>query len=188
MLEDYKNKIALFYKKKKRMPSYQELADLLDFASKNAAYKLVKKLKEDSFLKSDSKGKIIPADNFNGIRILGLVEAGFPSPAEEELSDTMNLDEYLIENRESTFLLKVKGDSMIDAGIKEGDIVLVERGREPKTGEIVIAEVDGDWTMKFFEKKNGKVLLVPANKKYKSIYPKEELNIAAVVRAVIRKY
>ncbi len=77
---------------------------------------------------------------------------------------------------------------MIEAGILPGDQVLVERGTEPKDGYIFIAEVDGSWTMKFFRKRGNKVLLVPGNKKYKSIILKEELRVAAVVKAVIRKY
>ena len=77
---------------------------------------------------------------------------------------------------------------MIDAGIVEGDMVLVERRSEAKSGEIVIAEVDGGWTMKYFKKTGSQVMLIAANKKYKPIIPKEDLVIAAVVIAVIRKY
>ena len=77
---------------------------------------------------------------------------------------------------------------MIEAGIMPGDQVLVERGIVPKNGDIVIAEVDGSWTMKYFRKRGGKVILVPGNKKYKPITPKEELRVTAVVKAVIRKY
>ena len=120
--------------------------------------------------------------------VLGLVEAGFPSPAEEELVDTMNLDDYLVENKEATYILKVKGDSMIDAGICEGDMVIVERKEVPKVGEIVIAEVDGEWTMKYLRKRGGRFYLEPANKNYRPIMPKDDLKIAAVVRAVVRKY
>ena len=122
------------------------------------------------------------------LKVLGVIEAGFPTSASEELIDTMSLDEYLIENREATFLLKVKGDSMKDAGIILGDLVIVERGKQPKNGDIVIAEVDGEYTMKYF-KKNGKdISLEPANKKYKTIRPKETLSVVAVVKAVVRKY
>jgi SOS regulatory protein LexA len=123
-----------------------------------------------------------------GVRILGLVEAGFPTPASEELIDTMSLDEYLIENREATYLLKVKGDSMIEAGIMPGDLVLVERGRTAKPGDIVVAEVDGEYALKYLRKKGREHYLESANSKYKDIYPKEELKIEAVLRAVIRKY
>ena len=84
--------------------------------------------------------------------------AGFPTPAEEELVDTITIDEFLINNKEATYMLKVSGDSMIDAGIQPGDMVLVERNRNAKEGDIVIAEVDNEWTMKYLEKakwKNG---------------------------------
>jgi repressor LexA len=77
---------------------------------------------------------------------------------------------------------------MIDAGIMPGDLVLVERGIDPKDGDIVIAEVDGGWTMKYFRKRGREVMLMAGNKKYKPIVPKTELNIAAVVTAQIRKY
>lgn len=188
MLDEYKNKISGFYRDRKRMPTYKEIADLLGFKSKNAAYKLVEKLVETGFVSKDSSGRLSPDRLFGEVRMLGLVEAGFPSAAEEELADTMSLDEYLIRNKEATYMLRVKGDSMIEAGIREGDMVLVERGREPKIGDIVIADVDGGWTMKYFRKKNGAPYLEPANKNYKPIYPENELKIAAVVKAVIRKY
>ena len=87
-----------------------------------------------------------------------------------------------------TFVLRVSGDSMIDAGIHEGDLVLIERGREPKNHDIIIAEVDGEWTLKIFEKEGSRVRLVPANKKYSPIYPKNELKTGGVLVAVIRKY
>ncbi len=183
-----KDKTSKFYRKNKRMPSYSEAMFLLGFKSKNAVFRLVKKLEKEGFLSKDGKGKMIPKNIFGEIKVLGSVEAGFPSPAEEELADTMTMDEYLIKNKEATFILKVSGDSMIDAGIMEGDMVIVERGISPKEGDIVIAEVDGGWTIKYFRKNGSQVYLEPANKKYKPIYPKEELNVSAVVKAVVRKY
>jgi len=122
------------------------------------------------------------------VRVLGTVIAGFPSPAEEELVDTLSLDEFLIRNRQATFMLKVSGDSMREAGIMPGDLVIVDRGLAPKNGNIVIAEVDGEWTMKYLKKSGSDVWLVPANHQYKSIKPKKELRVAGVVTAVIRKY
>jgi repressor LexA len=121
-------------------------------------------------------------------RVIGLVEAGFPSPAEEELVDNLSLDEFLIENREATFLLKVSGDSMTGAGILPGDMVIVDKGRTPRSGDIVIAQVDGEWTMKFLRKRGADVALLAANPKYQPIRPKEELKVAGVVTAVVRKY
>ena len=187
-MSDYKNKIISFYKKNKRMPGYKEIMALVGFKSKNAVYKLLNKLVDEGVIEKDSSGKIIPKNLVGEVPRLGLVEAGFPSMVEEALSDTMSLDEYLIGNKEASYILEVKGDSMIDAGIREGDLVIVERGREPKEGNIVIAEVDGGWTMKYFRKQAGRVYLEAANPKYQPIYPEQNLQIAAVVKGVIRKY
>jgi len=170
------------------MPTYSEIAKIVGFRSKNAVFRLVKRLEKEKFIEKDSSGRLIPKSLYGDVRVLGLVEAGFPSPAEEELSDSMNLDEWLIENKDATYMLTVKGDSMYDAGIREGDVVLVERTEKYKEGSIVIAEVDGQWTMKYLRKGGRGYFLEAANRKYKPIYPEEELNIAAVVKVVIRKY
>jgi SOS regulatory protein LexA len=158
------------------------------FHSKNAVSKLVQRLVAQEWLEKDAAGKLLPGRTFHDLRILGTVTAGFPSPAEEELTDTMSLDEFLITNKEATYILKVNGESMIEACILPGDMLLVERGAEPRDGDIVIAQVDREWTMKFFRKRGRTVFLEAANKDYKPIHPQEELKIAAVVRAVIRKY
>ncbi len=182
-----KEKIISFYDKHRRMPSYSEIMTLTGYKTKSAVSYFLNKLITQGIISKDKRGKLIPK-NLGQIRLLGLVEAGFPSPAEEELTDTMSFDEYLIENKESTYILRVKGDSMIDAGIHDGDMVIVERGKMYKDGDIVIAEIDGQWTIKYFRKQRGKVFLEPANKKYKPIYPEQELIISAVVKAVVRKY
>jgi len=181
-------KIAHFYSQKGRMPSYSEIGDLIGFSSKNAVFKLVSKLEKLKVLERDSKGRLIALSLAAPVKLLGTVEAGFPSPAEEELADNLSLDDLLIQNPEATFLLKVSGDSMSEAGILPGDMVLVDKGENPKNGDIVIAEVDGEWTMKYLKKRGENVVLIPANPKYQPIRPKKELKIAGVVTAVVRKY
>lgn len=183
-----KNKIISFYQKNRRMPGYKEIMALVGFKSKNAVYKLINKLVEDEVVDKDSSGKLTPMKIFGEIPLLGLVEAGIPTTVDPGTLDTMNIDEYLVKNKESTYLLEVKGDSMIDEGIREGDLVLVERRGEAKDGDIVIAEVDGGWTMKYFKKKGNIIYLKPANKNYSPIYPQYDLKIAAIVKGVIRKY
>ena len=170
------------------MPSYAEIMTLVGFKSKNAVYKLVNKLVGEGVLDKDSSGRLIPNKLVGEIPLLGLVEAGFPMVAEETILDTISIDEYLINDKDKTYLLEVKGDSMIEAGIQEGDLVVAERKSDPKDGDIVIAEVDGGWTMKYFRRKGTQVFLEPANKKYKPIYPENDLKIWAIVKAVIRKY
>ncbi|MFA6526586.1 MAG: transcriptional repressor LexA [Candidatus Buchananbacteria bacterium] len=187
-MEHNQNKIISFYQRQGRMPTYAELMKIYGFKSKNSVFKLVKKMVEENFLHKDDQGRLLPGRLFKEIRVLGMVEAGFPSPAEEELADTMSLDDYLVKNRESTFMLRVKGESMKDAGIMNGDMVLVERNTTAKDGQIVIAEVDGEWTIKYLRNSSKKPYLEPANKKFHNIYPENELKIAAVVKAVVRKY
>ena len=187
-MHKHADKLRDFYRTHKRMPSYAEIMAFTGYRTKSAAHYFVHKLIKAGVVEKDASGKLIPVRLYGDVPLLGLVEAGFPSPAEEELADTMSFDEYLIENKEATYILKVKGDSMIDAGICEGDMVVVERTATPKVGQIVIAEVDGAWTMKYLRKRGSAFYLEPANKKYKPIIPKEDLKVAAVVKAVVRKY
>jgi SOS regulatory protein LexA len=179
-----------FYKKHKRLPSYSEMAKLFGYSSKGGVTYAVGKLIAGGYLARDHK-KIIPGykwNDSNKLKVLGLVEAGFPTIAEEDLSNTLSLDEFLIDNKEATYMLTVKGDSMIDAGILAGDLVLMERTEKARPNDIVIAEVDGGYTLKYLRKKGAAYYLEPANKKYKNIYPEESLNIQGVLKAVIRKY
>ncbi len=126
------------------------------------------------------------------VRLLGWVEAGFPSMAEEHTHDTIALDEYLIPHKEASYMLKVKGDSMRDAGIMNGDMVIVERKNTARPGDIVIARIDGEFTMKYYRVgvKKGKQFqyLEAANPAYKPMHPKHSLEIQAVVRSVVRTY
>lgn len=187
-IADRINRLRQFYLEHRRMPSYAEIARLLNLRSKNAVFRLVERLRRLKVIDKDETGRLIPQNLTLSLKLLGTVEAGFPSPAEEELLDRISLDRWLIANSAATFLLNVTGDSMSGAGILPGDMVLVDRSLTPKNGDIVIAEVDGAWTMKFFKKEGRRVVLLPANPKYQPIQPKEELKIGGVVTAVIRKY
>lgn len=187
-LKEQANKLDDFYLKNKRMPSYSEMLKVFRFRSKNAVFKKVNQLVKLGLFAKDKTGRLVPAGVQRPVRLLGFIQAGFPSPAEEETVDLMSLDEYLISNPQATYLLKVSGDSMLDAGIHPGDLVLVQKNLTPKSGDIVVACVDKEWTLKYFEKLKGKVMLRAANKKYPPIEPKEELVIAGVVIANVRKY
>ena len=181
-------KIISFYRRNKRMPSYSEILKETGLRSKNAAFRLVSKLVGKNLLEKDDSGKLLPTAVFNEIKVLGTVEAGLPSLAEQQALDTITLDNFLIKNKSETYMLEVTGDSMKDAGILAGDLVLVERGKTPKVGDVIIAQVDGNWTIKYLRRKKNRIYLEPANKKFRPIFPKEDLYIAAVVNAVIRKY
>jgi SOS regulatory protein LexA len=181
-------KIAAFFRENRRMPTYSEMLDLLGVRSKSVVHFWINKLLAKGLLEKDSRGFLKPTRRALALPMVGEVAAGFPSPAEEELRDVISLDEYLITRPGSSFLLTVSGDSMTGAGIMEGDLVIVERDREPLNGDIVIAEVDGEWTIKYLRKEGRNIILVAANPKYKTIRPKSDLRIGGVVTAVIRKY
>lgn len=174
------------------MPSYREIMEITGYKSTSAVHYFVDKLVEAGIVEKDESGRLVPKRiapvRAAGTPLLGYVEAGFPSVAEEELLDTIDFDEYLVPNKQASYILKVKGDSMIDAGIQPGDMVVVERKAAYKPGQIVIAMIDGEYTMKYLRKRGVDFFLEPANAKYKPIYPRESFRVEAAVTAVVRKY
>lgn len=121
-----------------------------------------------------------------GVRKLGVIAAGKPR-LEEEQAETIQIDELLVQNPDTTYFLQVSGDSMSEAGIMDGDLVIVDAAREVKNRDIVVAEVDGEWTVKELIQRDGSLTLLPANARYQPIHPKQELRIAGVVTGVVRK-
>lgn len=179
-------KLRSFWRRERRLPAYSEMLGLFGYQSKNAVAGALQKLEDLGFLERKRGRAVATAKLTGSLRLLGTVQAGFPSPAEEELADIMSLDELLIRRPEATFMLTVQGDSMIAAGIIPGDMVLVEKGGTPKIGDIVVAQVDDEWTLKYYMKDREGVRLDPANPQYKPIRPKRSLVIGGIIKAVIR--
>jgi len=118
----------------------------------------------------------------------GDIIAGFPSPALDYDNDDFDIENFLFGSPHKKVVFRVRGNSMIDAGIYEGDIAIVERGLTAKVGDIVIAFVDGQYSIKYLQKNaEGIFFLRPANKDYDDIYPEDELQIFGVVSSVIRR-
>lgn len=117
------------------------------------------------------------------------IPAGFPSPAEDFLEKRLDLNDYLIKNKAATFLIKVQGDSMINAGIHSGDILIIDRSVEASDGKIVLGVLNGEFTIKRVLKKKGKLFLTPENDAYQPIEITEEMdfNIWGVVTHSIHK-
>jgi repressor LexA len=164
-----------------RLPSYSQMATLLGLKSKSAVSYQVNKLIKLGQLVKDEFGQL-DLKSPHQLKILGSIKAGFPSPAEEELVDTLSLDEFLIEKPNATF--------MLNYGIVPGDLVIVEKGRNPVLGDIVVAKLDeGDYTLKQYSKDTrGKYFLKSGNKSYPNFYPNSELKIEAVLVSLVRKY
>lgn len=181
-------KIYDFWNKNLRMPSYSEVTYIYGFKSKNAAFNLVQGFINQGLLSKDSAGKLLPLNTKNNISVLGSIQAGFPGAGEEVIHQAMSLDDWMIQDPNASYLLMVEGDSMIDAGIQKGDYVVVEMTKSFKAGMIVVAEIDGDWTLKYLRVKNGKQYLEAANKDYPDLFPENELILHARVVGVVRKY
>ena len=117
------------------------------------------------------------------------ISAGFPSPADDFKEIRISLDKELVKNKEATFYARVDGDSMIGAGLEDGDLLVIDRSLNPENGRIAVCLIDGDFTVKRIKKEKNKLFLVPENKIYKKIEIKEEneLVIWGIVEYVIKK-
>ena len=102
------------------------------------------------------------------------ISAGFPSPADDFKEIRISLDKELVKNKEATFYARVDGDSMIGAGLEDGDLLVIDRSLNPENGKIAVCLVDGEFTVKRIKKEKNKLYLKPENKKYKPIELKEE--------------
>ncbi|MDC1385916.1 translesion error-prone DNA polymerase V autoproteolytic subunit [Candidatus Thioglobus sp.] len=118
------------------------------------------------------------------------VQAGFPSPADDHLEDALDLNTHLIHHKEATFFVKAQGDSMLGAGIQQGDILIVDKSLNAKSGKIVIAVVDGEFTVKRLHKYKGSITLKAENPDFEDIKigGTDELIIWGVVTSVIHQY
>ena len=117
------------------------------------------------------------------------ISAGFPSPADDFKEARISLDKELVKNKEATFYARVSGESMVGAGLDDGDLLVIDRSLSPENGKIAVCLVDGEFTVKRIKKEKNKLYLMPENKKYKPIELKEEneLIIWGVVEYVIKK-
>ena len=117
------------------------------------------------------------------------ISAGFPSPADDFKEIRISLDKELVRNKDATFYARVSGESMIGAGLDDGDLLVIDRSLSPENGKIAVCLVDGEFTVKRIKKEKNKLYLMPENKKYKSIELKEdnELIIWGIVEYVIKK-
>lgn len=185
-LQKAAEKIRKFFVTHKRMPSYQEIATLFHYTTKASSQYLVKKLLQTGVLEKDQNGKLLPKNLFT-IPNLGIIKAGYPTVADMQ-HDAIDVYDYLLNRSGMVFSLTVKGDSMVDEGIHEGDIVIVEKDREARSGDVVAACIDGEWTVKYYQNSYGTITLVPANSKYPEIHPTQSFTIGGVVVSVIRKY
>lgn len=186
--QHYLHQLQDFYADHRVLPSYSTIGELLGLRSKSSVAALVARLKLAGFVESAPDRRLKPTTRFFERPLAESVRAGIPHPAGDTSNDALTIDEYLIERPSRTMLITVKGDSMIDAGIQEGDIVVVERKQSADIGELVVAIVDNEFTLKTLQRDKTGFLLQPANPAYAPIRPKGDLEIYGVVIGLVRKY
>ena len=175
-----------YYAEHRVMPSYATLSELAGIKAKSWTHTLVSMLRDEGILDVTPDKRLKPGRRFFEREVADSVRAGNPEQA-PETTDALTIDSYLIEHPSKTSLVRVKGDSMIDAGILEGDLAVVEWRSNARPGDIVIAMVDGEPTLKTLAKDKHGYWLKPANPAYEPIRAKDKMEISGVMVGLIRK-
>jgi len=183
---EHLTKLQDYYALHRIIPSHSQIALLIGMSKRSAA-KFVDRMVFAGYLGKAPDGRAVPINNFFSRSIVGVVPAGFASPATELLADSISIDEYLVEHPSSTVLVQVSGESMINAGINDGDMLVVERNANPPLNAIVIAMVDGDFTVKYLRKDEEGMFLEPANDAFSIIRPETSLEIYGQMKGLFRK-
>jgi SOS-response transcriptional repressor LexA len=178
------------YAKHGALPSYAGIGELLGFKTKTAAVKLANRLVAAGFLKSAPGGKVVPASRFFELPLFDApVRAGLAESLDGQLAaDVFSIEGFLVESPSTTVLIRVKGESMKDAGIFDGDLAVVDRQRSAMPGAFVVAIVDGGFTLKELRFENKSPILIPHNSDYMPIKPVGTLEVFGVVRGIVRKF
>ncbi|MBP7819290.1 repressor LexA [Candidatus Gracilibacteria bacterium] len=182
-----------------RSPTLREIREYLEVSSDNSVLKHINALVKKGLIQKDDTPRGIKLLNSVkqrlmaetiSVPLLGYVPAGGPAMLEERVEDTISFDVSGLANPSKCFCLRVEGDSMINVGIFDGDLVLVDTGLKPRNGDIVVALVDQGNTVKTYieDKVSKKVYLQAENPEYPDIYPMESLEIQGVVIKLIRDY
>lgn len=181
-----------------KSPTLREMREHFKVRSDNSILKHLAALQQKGFIEKDDTPRGIgllqtvreKLSGSGGIKlpVLGYIPAGGPVLTEEYINSWITVGDDLVKSSRNYFALEVTGSSMIDAGIFEGDLVLVDIKKEPRDQDIVVALVDNENTLKRLIKKNGKAYLKAENKNYQDIYPLTELEVQGVVTALIRRF
>lgn len=185
----YLDRLRDYYAEHRSLPSYARLGTVLGLAAKSGVKKALERLAAAGFLGRTPDGVWVPEPPFFE-RTLALtpVTAGMPMEARDVDRTGMMVDEYLVRRPSTTTLVRVKGDSMVDAGIHDGDIAVVEKNPVARPGDLVIAIVDGEFTLKRLGMENGHYTLHPENKAYPVIRPRGALEIFGIMVGLMRRY
>jgi SOS-response transcriptional repressor LexA len=175
-----------YYAEHQVLPSYTTIADLLGLKSKAWISALVSRLILQRFLAFTADKRLKPGARFFEHFVFDSVQAGLPNPANDNPPEAITLENFLIHRPSQTVLIRVKGDSMKDAGIHDGDLAVVERRYTANVGEIVVANLDNEFTLKYLDKDKASRFLRPANDDFAPI--RSGFEIFGVMVGLVRKY
>lgn len=185
---EHLDKLRDYYAEHRVLPSFSVIAKLLGLKTTSAVSAMVGRMKAADFLMAGPDRRLQPGKKFFEREVVDTIQAGLPQPANEPWVEGMNIDAYLIESPSRTLLLTVKGDSMVDAGLMPGDAIIVKKNSPTNLGDIVVAIVDNEFTVKYLAKDKDGFYLRPGNKAYPPIRAKNDMEIFGVVVGSFRKY
>ena len=183
----YLHKLQDYYARHQVFPSYLAIAKIVGLKSTSSVSAFITRLKADGYLEAKDRRLRPGARFFARPLVQSRVAAGLPAMAFDAPPDGLAIDAHLVRRPSRTFLITIKGDSMVDAGLLPGDTIVVERGHVANAGDIVVAVVDGAYTVKRLARENRKFVLAPENKAYPVLRP-DPLEIVGVVVGSFRKY
>ncbi|MBF0428628.1 MAG: LexA family transcriptional regulator [Magnetococcales bacterium] len=186
---DHLSRLQDYYARYRVWPSYAQLGEVLGLSAKSAVAKFLHRLEVAGFIQRTPDGAWSPMERFFERPLAETtVRAGLPEMVLDAADNPVLIDSLLVNTPSRTVVLPVKGDSMRDAGIYDGDLVVVERGQVANSGALVVAEVDGEFTLKTLMREDQLWALHPANPDYPILYPKQSLTLFGVVTGLIRRY
>lgn len=185
----YFGQLQDYFASHRSLPSYSHMQKMFGLGSKETVSKFVSRMKLQGFLDNAPDKKLMPGRRFFERSLSNsTVQAGAMTATYSEGEEQVLIDELLIRKPSLTTLIPVRGDSMKDAGILEGDTLIVEKKPFANEGDIVVAVIDNVFTVKTLGKENGQFVLIPANKDFATIRPKEGFEIFGIVVGQFRSY
>lgn len=186
---EYLARLRDYYAAWKSIPSYATLCKVFGVASKSWVKAILERLAESGFLERTPDGVWVPSRQFFSRPLVDAkVPAGMPISVSDSAGEALIIDELLVDVPSKTVLIPVKGNSMVDAGIFDGDIAVVEKRNVANVGDIVVAIVDGEFTLKTLDREGEGFVLRPQNSAYPVIRAQGSLEIFGVLVGLVRKY
>jgi SOS regulatory protein LexA len=186
--DEYLGKLQDYYADNGILPSFSKIAKLIGLKTTSAVSALTNRLKLSGHIASTPERRLIPGARFFERPLVDSIRAGNPAPSNDLRSDVVSIDRHLIQKPSHTVLLSVRGDSMVEAGLLDGDTIVAVKCAPYKIGDIVIAIVDNEFTVKYLAHDKHGYFLRPGNKAYSPIRAKDHLEIFGLVVGSFRKF